>query len=227
MRRPDPSFRLLITGFVLGLLLMALGGEGQTATAQAPSFDSDRPVQSLKQVAVTAESDAQLVALATEFLEARDDTEISKSTYHSGVQYFQQNHPQFYGNFFGDPFYATYDVDYFKMERLHHLAGLEVKPFGDLSTMFLCNPLSYDPAFGCESGTFASLDFFLKPVRYRTDFQSATFSWLSELQEAKRRIERSLFSDNSSLSASASAPSSSSSPTETPDSPPAAPPPSS
>lgn len=49
MRRLCPSVRSLLTSLVLGLLLMALGAESQSATAQQFTFDSDQPIQSLEE----------------------------------------------------------------------------------------------------------------------------------------------------------------------------------
>lgn len=175
MYRARLSLRSPVAGLVLGLLLVAVGGEAQTATAQKLTFDADQPIQSLKQAAVTAESDSQLVDLATALMKARASTKISHSTYQEGVHYFKLNHSQFYGNFFGDPFYATYDADYFRMTRLRYLASLEVNPFqSSLSTMFFCNPLSYDPAFRgkCQGFHYAVKDFFLVPFRYRGVFST-------------------------------------------------------
>ncbi|MFB6272013.1 MAG: hypothetical protein ABEL51_03860 [Salinibacter sp.] len=163
---------------VLGLLLAAGVGTIQTASAQQPSFTLDQPAQSFKQAAVSAESDSQLVGLATALMKARADTKISYSTYQKGVRVLKNTHPGFYGNFFGDPFYATYDSDYFNMVRYRRIAGRKVNPFSGLSGMFSCNPLGYDPAFNgrCRGFEFALRDFFLLP----TGFTSAIAStWTS------------------------------------------------
>ena len=48
----------------------------------------------------------------------------------------------------GDPFYATYDVDYQRLVRERQLAAPDINPLNSFwsSTWFFCNPLSYDPA---------------------------------------------------------------------------------
>ncbi|MFB6230421.1 MAG: hypothetical protein ABEL04_04620 [Salinibacter sp.] len=174
MPRPNPFSRLSTLGLALAVLIVATGASPRTATAQATAFDADKPIQSLRQTAVTAESDSRLADLATALMKARADTKIGHSTYQKGVQYFKLNHPEFYGNFFGNPFYATYDADYFRMARLRYLASLEVNPFqSSLANMFFCDPLSYDPAFGgtCQGFRYVS-EFFLVPLRYRTSYRS-------------------------------------------------------
>lgn len=103
----------------------------------------------------------------TQLLKARADTKISHSTYRDGVQYFKKHHPQFYGNFFGDPFYATYDVQYARLVRARQHAELQINPRNSYRdrTSFFCHPLSYDPAFEgtCSGFTFAASDFFFLP----------------------------------------------------------------
>jgi hypothetical protein len=166
--------RLSTPSLALAVLIVATGASPRTATAQAPAFDADEPIQSLRQTAVTAESDSRLADLATALMKAWADTKIHHSTYQEGVLYFKLNHPEFYGNFFGDPFYATYDADYFRMARLRYLASLEVNPFQpSLSNMFFCNPLAFDPAFRgkCRGFRYVS-EFFLVPPRYRADYRS-------------------------------------------------------
>jgi len=174
MSRPDLLSRLSTLSLTLAVLVVATGASPRTATAQAPAFDADKPILSLRQTAVTAESDSRLAELATALMKARADTKIRHSTYQEGVQYFKLNHPEFYGNFFGDPFYATYDANYFRMARLRYLASLEVNPFQpSLSNMFFCNPLAFDPAFRgkCRGFRYVS-EFFLVPPRYRADYRS-------------------------------------------------------
>jgi hypothetical protein len=92
--------------------------------------------------------DQQRVRLATKLLKARADTEISHDAYRKDILYFQNHYPGFYGNFFGDPLYATYDVDYQRLVRERQLAAPEINPLSSFwsSTRFFCNPLSYDPA---------------------------------------------------------------------------------
>jgi hypothetical protein len=159
--------RPAIAGFMVGMLLFAVGGEAQTATAQGSSFDSDQPIQSLKQATLTAESDSHLVALATALQKARADTEISFGEYREGVQIFQQNHPGFYGNFFGDPFYATYDVRYSRLTWKRQFAEPDINPQNSFrnNDWFFCSPFAYDPAFNgqCRGFTFLASDFFFLP----------------------------------------------------------------
>jgi len=142
MRRLCPPSRSSLIGLFLGLLLVAVGGEPHTATAQAPSFDSDQPIQSLEQATVPAESDSALVALGTALQKARADTEISFQEYKDGVRFFQQNHPGFYGNFFGDPFYATYDIRYSRLAWERQMAEPDINPPNGVrtNTWFFCPP---------------------------------------------------------------------------------------
>lgn len=155
-----------VFGFSLALLLAIGGPFGQTATAQeakTPKLDVDAPVASLLQA--SPDTDAQLANLATSLLKARANTEISHSTYQEGVRYFRLNHPQFYGNFFGHPYYATYDVHYLQMARYRSLASTEADPLTGLPGLFSCNPVWYDPAFGgtCEGFKYASSEFLILP----------------------------------------------------------------
>lgn len=167
MRRLCSCVRSVLTSLVLGLLLMALGAETHSATAQQPTFNPDQPVQSLEQAAVTVESDSKLVALATALQKARADTKISHQEYSDGVQVFRQHHPGFYGNFFGDPFYATYDARYMRLALERQLAEPDINPQNSFKTndWFFCAPSTYDPAFGgrCRGFTFAVTDFFVLP----------------------------------------------------------------
>lgn len=151
----------------LVLVLTTVGGGVPTAVAQQSAFDVDKPVESIKRAVAAAESDSQLVALATALLEARADTKIRHSDYKQAVRHFQHHHPGFYGNFFGDPFYATYDIRYTRLIRKRQLAEIEVNPQNGFrnNTSFFCDPFSYDPAFGgiCEGFNFAVSDFFHVP----------------------------------------------------------------
>lgn len=165
MRRLVSSSGPPILALAIGLFLATACLSSQFARAQQPSFDVEDPLPSLKRALVHTTADSQLVEVATVLLKAREDMEISYSTFRKGIWEFRTRHPDFYGNFFGDPSYATYDVDYFKMDRLRYLAALEVDPFGGLAGMFACNPLWYDPAFGglCRGFSFAIADFFAWP----------------------------------------------------------------
>lgn len=152
-------------GLAFALVLLLVVGAAQTGMAQTPTLDEDEPIKTLTDAIHTAESDSQLVALATALLDAREETEISFSTFKQGVRTFRKLRPAFYGNFFGDPSTATYDARYMKMDRLRRLAGYEVDPLRGLPGLFACNPMSYDPAFGgtCRGFRFASTDFFFLP----------------------------------------------------------------
>lgn len=167
MRRLCSCARSVLTGLVLGLLLVALAAEPHPATAQQSTFNPDQPVQSLEQAVVNAESDSKLVALATALQKARADTKISHQEYRDGVQVFRQHHPGFYGNFFGDPFYATYDARYMRLALERQLAEPDINPQNSFKTndWFFCAPFTYDPAFGgrCRGFTFAVADFFILP----------------------------------------------------------------
>jgi len=159
--------RPIFFGLLLGLLLVAGVGPGQVATAQQPIFDADRPVESLRQAAPPAASDSVLIVLATALQKARADTEISYGEYKDGVWFFQQQHPGFYGNFFGDPFYATYDVRYQKLALRRQLAEPDINPTNSFrnNKWFFCSPLGYDPAFNgqCRGLGFTVSDFFYLP----------------------------------------------------------------
>lgn len=175
---------LSILGLSLALLFATAAPTGQTASAQkaeTPGFDVNAPITSLRTADLSTEQ--KRVELATRLLEARADTEISHATYKDGVQFFKNLYPEFYGNFFGDPFYATYDVQYIRLVRARQHAELDVNPrnsFWD-PTSFLCNPFSYDPAFDgqCSGGfTFAASDFFFVPLFLELRFASS-FSTLA------------------------------------------------
>jgi len=139
----------------------ASGGEGEER--RVGRIDPENPVRSLRRA--TPDSQDDLVSLAKRLQEARADTEISYGEYREGVHFFRTNYPSFYGNYFGDPFYATYDVQYHTTARDAWRAGLDVNPhrgFRD-GTAFLCAPSGYDPAFGCRSWAYAPSDFFILP----------------------------------------------------------------
>jgi hypothetical protein len=157
-----------ILSFSLALLLLTAAPLGQTASAQeaeTSTFDVDKPMTSLRGADLSTEQ--QRVQVATQLLKARADTKISHSTYRNGVQYFKEHHPQFYGNFFGDPFYATYDAHYARLVRARQNAELQINPLNSYRdpTSFFCHPRSYDPAFEgtCSGITFAASDFFFLP----------------------------------------------------------------
>ncbi|MCS4193819.1 hypothetical protein GGP50_002042 [Salinibacter ruber] len=112
-------------------------------------------------------SDRALVRQATRLLKERADTEISQSAYRDRLNNFRTEHPDFYGNFFGDPFYATYDLRYTRLAELRQRINTFINPQNSIrnTASFYCNPLTYDPAFNgrCRGFTFAASDFFLLP----------------------------------------------------------------
>ncbi|MEF8940901.1 MAG: hypothetical protein V5A22_13735, partial [Salinivenus sp.] len=135
----------------------------QTARTQGTPFDPAAPVASLRRA--NPDSREDLVSLAKALQPARADTEISFNEYRDGVRFFRTNYPAFYGNFFGDPFYATYDVQYQRTARAAWLVGLDINPHHGFRSMtgFLCAPHGYDPAFGCRSWAYRPSDFFSLP----------------------------------------------------------------
>lgn len=149
------------------VLLVAPTGGVQPASAQTPAFDETTPLSSLRQAIRNAESDTMLIDLATALLEARKKSSIAHSTYRKGVWAFQQLRPTFYGNFFGDPFFASYDARYQRLTWKRQTVEMDINPskhFWD-DTAFFCNPLWYDPAVGgvCKGFRFAASDFFFLP----------------------------------------------------------------
>lgn len=112
-------------------------------------------------------SDRALLRQATRLLKERADTEISQSAYRDRLNNFRTDHPGFYGNFFGDPFYATYDLRYTRLAELRQRINAFVNPQNSIrnTASFYCNPLTYDPAFNgrCRGFAFAASDFFLLP----------------------------------------------------------------
>lgn len=168
MCRVRLSLSSLLSTLLFGLLLTTGIGPTQMSAAQQLSFNADRPIESLRQAATPTASDSQLVALATVLQKARADTEISYDEYKDGVWFFQRHHPGFYGNFFGDPFYATYDVRYQKLTWKRQLVEPEINPVNSFRNddWFFCPPLSYDPAFNglCRGFEFAVSDFFFLPA---------------------------------------------------------------
>lgn len=160
--------RLPVAGLLLGLLLLATGGAAHIAAAQAPSLDTDEPIQLFEQAIRTADSDTQLVSLATALQKARADTEINSQEYQRGVHFFRQHHPGFYGNFFGDPFYATYDARYMRLARKRQSVEPDINPESSFrnNQWFFCSPFAYDPAFDgqCRGTEFLASDFFFLPA---------------------------------------------------------------
>lgn len=112
-------------------------------------------------------SDRTLMKQATRLLKERADTEISRAAYRDRLNDFRTEHPDFYGNFFGDPFYATYDLQYTRLAELRQRIDTFINPQNGArrTASFYCNPFTYDPAFNgrCRGFTFAVSDFFLLP----------------------------------------------------------------
>jgi hypothetical protein len=159
-----PSSLVLLLAAVL--LAGPVGGT-QTASAQAPALNGNLPLSSLPAAIRTAQAESTLVSLATTLLRAREETTISHAAYRDGVRAFRELRPTFYGNFFGDPFFASYDVRYQRLTRERQAVEVNLNPakrFRD-GTALACAPMSYDPAFGgvCRGVRFAASDFFFLP----------------------------------------------------------------
>ena len=145
-------------------------GADRTRSASADTRDDvDDFFQDLDHYALKYldSSDRILVRQATRLLKERADTEISQSAYRDRLNNFRTEHPDFYGNFFGDPFYATYDLRYTRLAELRQRINTFINPQNSIRNTagFYCNPLTYDPAFNgrCRGFTFAASDFFLLP----------------------------------------------------------------
>ena len=112
-------------------------------------------------------SDKALVKRATRLLKERSDSEISRAAYRDRLNNFRIDHPDFYGNFFGDPFYATYDLQYTRLAELRQRINTFVNPQNSVwsTASFYCSPYSYDPNFGgvCRGLQYAASDFFFLP----------------------------------------------------------------
>ena len=125
-------------------------------------------------------SDRALVKRATRLLEARADGDISRATYRDRLNDFRLDHPGFYGNFFGDPFYATYDLRFTRLAELRQRINTFVNPQNSFrsTASFYCSPFSYDPNFGgvCRGFQYAASDFFILPGG---SFSASLFSPLS------------------------------------------------
>ena len=187
-----------VLDFSLALLLAIVGPLGKMASAQEaePSdFDVNAPVASLRTADLS--TDQQRVRLAMKLLKARADTKISHDAYRKGVLYFQNHHPGFYGNFFGDPLYATYDVDYQRLVWERRLAAPDINPLNSFwsSTWFFCNPLSYNPAFSgrCRGFRFTVSDFFQVPPSLRP--HTSSFPETSILTASADRFSGTRFTD--------------------------------
>lgn len=128
-------------------------------------------------------TDEVLIEKATKLLRARANVEISHSTYADGVHHFKTHHPEFYGAFFGDPFFAGYDTRYFELANARRVVNLDVNPStgSDIfnSEWLFCHPYSYDPAFNgvCRGFAFPRDEFWILP----------TFALLAPQDQATRR----------------------------------------
>lgn len=152
----------VIVGAALACCLLAVGPpELRAQSAGAPLSE-----QAAK---VDLADDSARVTRATRLLEKREEREISFSEYVAGVRHIKKSHPAFYGAFFGDPMYATYDSRYFYLAWQRRVANQTIDPVAAGSwTWFLCDPLGYDPAFGgqCRSYMFSVQDYLLTPLRF-------------------------------------------------------------
>lgn len=181
-------FRLRPFAFLLSGLLVSLmiGLCPMTSVAQDDgAFDADNPIASLQEANPT--SDQERVELATQLMHARSDTKISRSEYRKGVHYFRENHPTFYGNFFGDPVYASYDVTYDQLARKAQEAYVDVNPRTSVLNPqgFFCAPQTYDPAFGgvCFGFAWAKSDYFRLPSSFHTPRMNAEMPSMEEVAE--------------------------------------------
>ena len=144
-------------------------------------------------------TDQVLIEKATKLLRARADVEISYSTYADGVHYFKTNHPEFYGAFFGDPFFAGYDVRYYELANERRIANLDINPStgSDIfnSDWFFCHPYSYDPAFNgvCRGFAFPRDEFWILPTfALLAPQERANHGPLTATLPAERRVDREL-----------------------------------
>jgi len=84
VRRSARFLSTSLLGLFFGLLFTTGVGSVQTTVAQQPSLNLAQPVQSIKQAALTIDSDARLVDLATAWMKARADT-VQNSTRRSSA----------------------------------------------------------------------------------------------------------------------------------------------
>lgn len=141
---------------------------GPDATrAQAPTGELDAVLEAMRAQEGDV-SDDVLVRRATELLTLRANTKISFKSYARGVRYFKENHPAFYGAFFGDPFFAEYDVRYFDLVDRRRTINVDVNPTNSIfnSSWLFCHPYGYDPAFNgtCRGFAYPADEFFLLPT---------------------------------------------------------------
>lgn len=172
MTRAHPFFSVAgVSGLVLGLLLLGAA----PAQAQLPSEIQETPLEirlidrDVLHATVPGAPVERLVRQAAALIRAREDGAISFDQYRRGIHSFRTHHPQFYGAFFGDPFY--YDVRQQSLVRQRRLVSLKVEPrVGmNIESAFLCNPYGYDPKFGeCFGFSYARSDFFTYPLFLRS-----------------------------------------------------------
>jgi hypothetical protein len=125
-------------------VLVALFCVGPTGAQDAPdpqSVVADRSADRF----VPDDRDRSLVRAATRLLERRARGEITFRAYQSGVETFRQNHPGFYGAFFGDPFH--YRAENIDLVQQRQLVNLELFPWSRFSDdlAFRCHPYAFDP----------------------------------------------------------------------------------
>ena len=185
---PNPAAVRLRDGVLVAIVVLSMGLTGcytqlqltnedpaaeQTAPAatdadtdrrSAARFDPASPVASLRRA--HPDTTADLVALAKALQRARDDAAISFGEYQEGVRFFRANHPDFYGNYFGDPLYATYDAQYERTAQAALATSRALHPEMSFWRIdgFFCPPHGYDPAFGCRGWSYAPSDFFFLPT---------------------------------------------------------------
>lgn len=149
-------FRPLCLSSILLLAVAVLAGRPGTAQAQDPL---PQPVDALAAHAATDVTDARLVETATALLTARAEAEISFRRYREGVDYFREHYPDFYGAFFGDPFF--YRAENVELVRKRQLVNLDLSSWTSLSddTAFRCHPYAYDPHLARYGSTRACRGF--------------------------------------------------------------------
>ena len=129
---------------ILTALLLGAGFLIGPPTAQAQLPD---PVDALLSETTADASETVLVRNATALLAARTYGEITFRQYRAGVDHFRANHPDFYGAFFGDPFYyRAENVDLVQQRQVVNLELSSWTSFDD-ATAFRCHPYAYDPYF--------------------------------------------------------------------------------
>jgi hypothetical protein len=139
-------------------VLVAVSFVGPTGAQDAPdpqSVVADRSADRF----VPDDRDRSLVRAATRLLERRARGEITFRAYQSGVETFRQNHPGFYGAFFGDPFhYRTENID---LVQQRQFVNLELFPWSRFSDdlAFRCPSYAFDPYLARYARSFSCRGF--------------------------------------------------------------------